>query len=111
VSGEKGGYCGVRGPGGFYCILGRHEGHEHLSIDNTKLWKGTPGEPIFWRMELVTPDPEPTTLPVRRAETAVDKARLQGFTGEFCAQCNSPNTKRIGSCLQCADCHHSGSCG
>lgn len=33
------------------------------------------------------------------------------LTGEMCESCQSFNTRRIGTCLQCLDCYAEGGCG
>lgn len=34
-----------------------------------------------------------------------------GYAGEMCGECNSFNTRRTGTCIQCLDCYATGGCG
>lgn len=120
-------YCMHRGPRSFFCILLEHHAGQHLSIDNAALWKGTPGRPIWWDSADVARDPigeipkealDPTLTQkeagiVKDAATSMASSALPGYTGELCASCGSPNTVRIGTCLQCHNpaCMASGECG
>ena len=97
-------YCAARHSDGWLCILGAdHAEHddsgvrEHLSIDYTVLWRGTPGRPISW------------SAVVANAPTL--QGRALGYSGEPCQQCGSPNTRRTGTCLTCDNCGFAGSCG
>lgn len=43
---------------------------------------------------------------------SIEAARALGFDGgEFCPECGSPNTKRQGLCLYCANCGANTGCG
>lgn len=121
-------YCAKRhAAGGWLCILALgHEG-DHLSLDNSRVWKGTPGFPIFWEaeltreptdeIELMNSNPTLTQGEVRRGTmrgaTGADVRAAQsfGYTGELCGHCGSPNTIRIGKCIRCEACGQDGECG
>jgi hypothetical protein len=89
-------YCGALNPSGkWLCVLSASHDGQHLSIDNTRLWKGTPGYPIRWE--------------TARAETP--ESDTPPFTGRPCDFCQSLNTIQNGKCLLCMDCHQTGECG
>jgi hypothetical protein len=98
-------------------------------MDNTRVWKGTPGAPVTWadpepeltreqtdEMTLMT-DPTLTQGEVQRESmrgaTGADVRMAQnlGYTGELCGACGSPNTIRIGKCVRCDACGADGECG
>lgn len=88
-------YCGDRGPGGWYCILRAGHTGDHQSIDNMKLWRGTPGAPVRW----------PGT--VDRATDVGDPprdARRMGYSGDVCRACGSLRVRANGTCLVCDSC-------
>jgi hypothetical protein len=119
-------YCSEKHSDGWLCVLRRgHEG-AHLSIDNSRAWKGTPGFPIIWEPELtreqtdelkLVTDPTLTQGEViresMRGATGADVRMAQnlGYTGELCGHCGSPNTIRIGKCVRCDACGQDGECG
>ena len=51
--------------------------------------------------------------PTEMGHSNVQQAQAMGFTGIPCSICGSPNTTRVGTCLQCHNpgCMHSGECG
>jgi hypothetical protein len=119
-------YCMNQGPQGFFCILLEHHAGQHLSIDNAALWRGTPGHPIWWDSADLARDPtgeipkealDPTLTQgeagIVGRTASMANTELPGYTGELCASCGSPNTVRIGKCLQCHNpaCMASGECG
>jgi hypothetical protein len=53
-------------------------------------------------------EPQPRSSPMRETVRAIT---MMGYTGEPCANCYSMKTVRIGTCMQCHSCNHSGSCG
>jgi hypothetical protein len=94
-------YC-AKQHNGWLCILGpKHEG-EHLSLDNTRMWKDTPGYPIKWADKPAAPPVKPIHAPVNGRPK---------FTGRPCDHCQSLNTIQNGKCLLCMDCHETGECG
>lgn len=117
-------YCADTSPkNGWLCILANGHKGAHLSIDNTRLWKGTPGFPVFWG-EPATPKaddlPREVTEDFPRDPTSeeLEPTAIQQFpghrpgtTGIPCDQCQSMNTIRSGTCLLCLDCNHAGECG
>lgn len=118
------GYCQHRSPSGFFCVLKQGHRDAHLSIDNTRLWRGTPGRPVIWGQSAAGPVDEPTgeaeilahldpTLTVAEVKlpTQVPSGKDLGYTGIFCEMCGSPNTVRIGKCIRCSECNHAGECG
>lgn len=97
--------CGAVSPSGWLCVLAHgHEG-EHMSIDNKRSWKGSPGRPLFW---VDAPRQEDKNPAVRRP-ILQNKPK---FTGRPCPQCGSLNTIPNGRCLLCLEpgCGHSGEC-
>lgn len=97
------GYCAARCAEGWYCVLKEGHGGQHLSIDNSKLWEGSPGAPVRWADRAVSR----LSAEGRRGQ----EAKFRGYTGIPCDQCGSPNTVRNGKCLLCTDCRASGECG
>ena len=96
--------CGARSPGGWLCVLAQgHEG-EHMTIDNTRTWKGSPGRPVFW-----SDAPKRVIGPVKKAPLGVLENKPR-FTGRPCPECQSLNTIPNGKCLLCLECKHSGEC-
>lgn len=75
--------CSAEHSSGFFCVL--RDGHDgdHLSIDNSKLWRGTPGAPIRWPR---------------------GKSLLSSPTGECCMDCGAMRMIRTGTCLTCLAC-------
>ena len=44
-------YCAKKHAAKWLCVLLKgHEG-DHLSLDNSRVWKGTPGFPVIWSAE------------------------------------------------------------
>lgn len=87
-----------------------------MSLDNRKLWHGTPGAPIFWPNDAeraprreITDEVGMLDSTLTQAEAGV--AQHKGYTGIPCDHCGSLNTIRNGACLLCTDCHSSGECG
>lgn len=56
---------------------------------------------------------KPTLLDptLTQGEAGLGRKPAPGYTGIPCGTCGSPNTVRVGSCLQCHSCHSSGECG
>jgi hypothetical protein len=101
-------YCGKKHRDGWYCVLASGHVGEHLSIDNTKMWKGSPGRPVFWRIEAKKGaegpvEPNPTL-------TQAEYARSQGYTGETCSNCLGMRMRRNGTCQLCDDCGQTTGC-
>lgn len=47
-------YCAARHESGWFCLLKKgHSIKEHLSIDNSEIWKGSPGLPVRWAASTV----------------------------------------------------------
>lgn len=121
-------YCAKRHKDGWLCILTQGHDAAHLSMDNSRVWKGTPGFPVIWEdepeltreqtdeLKLAT-DPTLTQGEIRRESqkgpTGADVRMAQnlGYTGELCGNCGSPNTLRIGKCVRCDACGQDGECG
>ena len=114
-------YCTARHPDGWLCILAAGHDPDHLSLDNRVQWYGSPGAPIWWRDEPPAVVDEsmldPTAVAGERGRITgaeIRSAQTIGFTGELCGHCGSPNTRRIGKCLQCAapplGCGQDGTC-
>lgn len=111
-------YCADAHSSGWYCVLtAGHQGH-HMSLDNSKLWKGTPGKPIFWGQELVgkEPDLNPTLtsgeIARAKALSRREQLRTANPTGDFCTEPGcSGMLVQMGSCKQCNTCASGGSCG
>lgn len=104
--------CSARHPDGWLCILLKgHEG-SHLSLDNTRLWKGTPGSPILWALDQAL-QPTIASMPevVHMVPRVVLNENKPVFTGRPCPQCQSLNTVQNGKCLLCMECHATGECG
>lgn len=97
-------YCGARSAEGWYCVLAKGHDGPHLSIDNSKLWKGSPGAPVRWTRR-------PAVAVLSAEGQRGQNAKTRGFTGIPCDHCGSPNTIRNGKCLLCTDCQASGECG
>jgi len=104
-------YCSARHEAGWYCLL--KKGHadlgetQHLSLDNTQLWKGTAGLPVRWS----SIEREKQNESLLNKGEAIRTSQVKGFTGELCGNCGSPNTIRNGKCLLCTECQFSGECG
>lgn len=96
-------YCGRKSNSGWLCILAEGHSDEHLSIDNSRLWEGTPGYPIRWKTKTKTKVAleSPTNAPENKPK----------FTGIPCDHCGSMNTVQNGKCRQCLDCLQTGECG
>jgi len=122
-------YCAKQDNDGWLCILKRGHGGAHLSLDNSRLWKRTPGFPITWpnepeltreqtdEMKLIT-DPMLTQGEIKGSMPPgflSPKTQLPGYTGIPCQACGGLNTVRIGKCLRCAPpplgCGQDGECG
>ena len=116
-------YCAKKHAAKWLCVLLKgHEG-DHLSLDNSRVWKGTPGFPVIWSAEstltreqtdelAAIKDPMTTQGEVRKATGAdVRASQNRGYTGELCGNCGSPNTIRIGKCVRCEACGADGECG
>jgi hypothetical protein len=97
-------YCAERNRDGFYCVLRKGHGGQHLSIDNTKLWKGTPGAPVAWGAEKKEQARIDPTL------TQAEYARNQGYTGDTCSNCLGMRMRRNGTCQLCEDCGQTTGC-
>jgi hypothetical protein len=41
-------YCGSKNARGWYCVLLKDHSGDHLSIDNQRIWEGSPGAPVWW---------------------------------------------------------------
>ena len=114
-------YCADRHEDGWLCILRRDHEDDHLSMDNTKTWKGTPGAPVSWPrgktlMEVFSVDPitEEDFDPTEIFPAAKRKSFAQlppSPTGESCDRCGSLNMMRTGTCMTCMDCGNAGGCG
>lgn len=123
-------YCAARSSNGWLCVLAEDHDGDHLSIDNSKQWKGTPGSPVWWPQRAresreataqrkrnedmsMLMDPTLTQAETSRmleeAQAAVVKKNLP--TGEACSACGSIHTVRTGTCLRCLDCYAVGECG
>lgn len=116
--------CGSASRDGWLCLLAPgHDGELHMSIDNRRMYRGTPGRPVVWRSgeyseqvsdELVeTPAPTPPRLSTRTSAPTprIPAAILQGYTGNFCAHCGSDRMRQTGTCASCENCGESGGCG
>ena len=101
--------CAVEHESGFLCV--RREGHDgdHLSIDNRKLWQGSPGAPVFWaneglrqkaKAEVTQGMLDPT---LTGSESGV-MAKMKGYSGESCGECQGMSMRRNGTCLVCDTC-------
>lgn len=97
--------CGTRHTSGFLCILKAGHRGEHLSIDNTKVWQGSPGAPVRWPNAI--PDaPVEASPPALRLDTS----RALGYSGFECQTCRSLRTTFNGACLKCEDCGSTTGC-
>lgn len=97
-------YCGQKNRDGFLCILQAKHNGQHLSIDNTKLWKGTPGAPVVWgKSKKNEPRIDPTL-------TQAEYARSSGYTGDTCSYCGGMRMRRNGTCQLCEDCGQTTGC-
>jgi hypothetical protein len=129
-------YCASAGPEGFRCILlVDHADAECLSLDNRKLWKGTPGAPVRWprpraaAAEVELPRTTTGEVPVESLDPMLTQGEagilpskgmklgpgvtIPGYsTGEACPECGSLSTQRSGpGCLKCLACGAQGGCG
>lgn len=90
------GYCRDESEEGWLCVL--PEGHEgqHVSVDNRKVWKGTPGMPVFWG-DLQKEPKEPKDI----------------LVGDICGVCGQPSIIRESACrTRCKSCGAiEGGCG
>ncbi len=112
-------YCGERDAKGWYCVLKGGHGGQHLSLDNQRIWKGTPGFPVVWMTEAPelpreqTDELNPTlTQAEYKREKAMNRQTLKGAgvpTGDLC-QCGGLLVQ-MGACKQCTTCGDGGSCG
>lgn len=87
-------YCAAVNENGWYCVLEAGHADDHLSIDNTRLWHGTPGYPVHW--------PRPSREMPRPTDL--------GYTGDVCPCCTSTRMRRNGSCLVCEECGETTGC-
>jgi hypothetical protein len=108
-------YCAARHTDGWYCVLAVGHDGSHLSIDNTRLWRGTPGRPVLWVQDLTPEQTDELERQTNPTLTQGEMARLTEnkprFTGRPCENCNSMNTIQNGKCLLCMECGQTGECG
>lgn len=100
-------YCGAQHSSGFYCILKHgHEG-DHLSLDNTKIWEGTPGKPVQWETK------QSSNKAMQKTSAALHPTDVSYTEGESCSVCGSLSVIRESSCRKrCKSCGAlDGGCG
>lgn len=125
-------YCASRHSDGWYCLL--TEGHldDHMSIDNSRLWKGTPGAPVFWPAERELTREQTDELDPMLTQGEIAKARAKPaapaptkaapkpkpkpkgiLVGDICGICGQPSIIRESSCrTRCKSCGAiEGGCG
>ena len=101
-------YCAHKSSTGWLCVLAQGHDGDHMSVDNSRLWEGTPGAPVFWRSAKTAPIALDPTLTQVEAGT-VAKTRPPSPTGDPCTHCGGP-MMRTGTCSVCLDCGESGGC-
>jgi hypothetical protein len=108
-------YCSEKNPEGWRCIL--KEAHEaaHLSLDNQRVWKGTPGFPIIWETvtaELTREQSDELNPTLTTGE--INKQRPKGvLVGDLCDVCGQVEIVRESACrTRCMACGAiDGGCG
>lgn len=107
--------CGKASSNGWLCLApAGHAGDVHASLDNRRMYRGTPGHPVVWtgsgHAEHVGEYTEEVPVIVTpRIDPPL--AIQQGYTGEFCGDCGGSHMRRTGTCSVCDDCGASGGCG
>lgn len=116
---EMGPYCGAKHGAGFYCILQKdHEG-DHLSVDNKRVWKGTPGAPVIWSKRRSSESMKESSAALDSTTTAgearseVVRPPIKFTEGDSCSVCGSMKVVRESSCRKrCYGCGTiDGGCG
>ena len=106
-------YCAAPSQEGWICVLLAGHRGPHASVDNRRMWKGTPGYPVVWTDQQAEAQPTSVGPPMRPVPTPAEAhryARELGFDGEICGNCGSPNTRRVGRCVRCDNCGESSAC-
>lgn len=70
------------------------------------------GKPVVYRRREDV-ETKRKVLPINSPSNKLDgrEAKMMGFCGEQCPQCNSFKTIRNGTCITCTECLNSGECG
>lgn len=106
-------HCGTKHKDGWLCVLKDGHNGEHLSIDNTQVWEGSPGAPVTWGLTREVTDELAGT-----AEIETDRINLavhhpsapKTVQGAGVCECGGMMVWR-GTCQQCTLCGAGGSCG
>jgi hypothetical protein len=108
-------YCGEKSIEGWFCVLRKGHKDGHLSLDNSKIWKGTPGFPISWETATAEFTREQSNeLNPTLTTGEIDKQRPKGvLVGDLCGVCGQVEIVRESACrTRCMACGAiDGGCG
>ena len=120
-------YCSDQHEDGWLCILAKAHKGKHLSLDNRRVWQGSPGWPIFWGedddlpREITEEDLDPTLVhsEINKAKKATTSKPTQqsgglgALTGDGCSICGQFAVVRESACrTRCRACGTiDGGCG